>query len=749
MNDIWTRLKDIRLFRALAVFFAGAWVALQVAAFTIDRFGFPEWTLTVTLVLLGIGLAVILATAWIKTRVARRDAAGLESSGGLRRFTWRRALAGGGFAFSILFGLAGLWVVIQDRGRSFAPDDAHAEAAPAVAVLPFEAAGVGLESWREGAIDLISTNLDGAGGLRARAADPAFLRSHPAPAILSSVRLFVIPCLAALHAACASTPATAPPAAHDVLIAGGTVVDGTGAAGVRADVAIAGDRIVAIGTGLGAARDTLDATGHVVAPGFIDMLGHSEFRLLADGRAISKITQGVTSEITGEVSSVVPASERPREERRSEIEPWGVEYTWDDLDGYFARLESQGTAINLGTWVGLSSLRIHGVGGEDRPATDAEMGEMRRALGEAMAQGAFGLSSGLIYAPGRHATTDEIVELARVVADSGGFYATHMRSEGDRLLEAIDEAIEIGERSGAPVLIHHLKASGKRNWGRMSLAVERIQAARDRGLDVMASVYPYIASSTGLDQILPGWVSEGGTEATLARLSDPALRDSIEAELSSVSPTGDWALGTSAGGPSGVQVSDVVVDSLESYEGMRLDAIAEARGQSAAAAAIDLLVADSLRTSAIYFSMSEDDLVTAMRQPWVVIGGDAGVRALDGPLSTDQPHPRAFGTFPRILCRYSREMGVFPMEEAVRRMTSLPAARAGLPERGVLQAGHFADVTVFDPATVCDRATFESPKELAVGIRHVLVNGVPVMRDGAPTGARPGRGLRAGPVPGP
>ncbi|HVR42941.1 MAG TPA: D-aminoacylase, partial [Thermoanaerobaculia bacterium] len=559
----------------------------------------------------------------------------------------------------------------------------------------------------------------------------------------SSMRLFrrlILPSTLFAIAGCAAGARSV--AIPDLVIANGRIVDGTGSPGFVGEVAIAGDRIVAIGEDLGAARDTIDATGLVVAPGFIDMLGHSEFRLLADGRAISKITQGVTTEITGEVSSVVPASERPRAERAAEIAPWGVEYTWEDLDGYFAELERGGTAINLGTWVGLSSLRLHGVGEENRPATKAEIAEMKRALGEAMTQGAFGLSSGLIYAPGRFATTDEIVALARIVADSGGFYATHMRSEGDRLLEAIDEAIAIGERSGAPVLIHHLKASGKRNWGKMGEAVARIEAARGRGLDIMASAYPYVASSTGLDQILPGWVTEGGTEATLTRLADPGLRDSLETELSAVSSEGDWALGTSAGGPSGVQVSDIVVDSLERYEGMRLDRIAAERGQSPAAAAIDLLLADSLRTSAIYFSMSEDDLVTALRQPWVMIGGDAGVRALDGPLSTDQPHPRAFGTFPRVLCRYSRELGVFPLEEAVRRMTSLPAARAGLAERGVLQAGHFADIVVFDPAAVCDRATFEDPKRLARGILHVIVNGVPVVRDGEPTGAKPGRGLR-------
>ena len=532
------------------------------------------------------------------------------------------------------------------------------------------------------------------------------------------------------------------PEPFDLLIRGGTIVDGTGAAGIPGDLAVRGDRIAAIGRDPGAARDTIDASGLVVAPGFIDMLGHSEFRLLADGRAISKIFQGVTTEITGEVSSVAPVSEATKAERGPEIQPWGVEIDWEDLNGYFARLERQGAAINVGTWVGLSTLRVHGVGWEDRPATPTEMDAMKDALARALSQGAFGLSSGLIYAPGRHAPTGEIVELARVAADSGGFYATHMRSEGARLLEAIDEAIAIGERSGAPVLIHHLKASGKANWGKMKDAVERIEAARARGVDVMASVYPYVASSTGLDQVLPGWVTEGGADATLARLTDLAIRDSLEAELSGRSQSGDWTLGTSAGGPSGIQISDVVNEAYERYEGMRLDQVAAERGQSPAAAAIDLLLADSLRTSAIYFSMSEDDLVLALRQPWVMIGGDAGVRALDGPLSTDQPHPRAFGTFPRVLCRYSREMGIFPLEEAVRRITSLPAERAGLAERGRLEAGLFADVAVFDPQTVCDRATFESPKRLAVGIEHVIVNGVPVLRDGEPTGALPGRGLR-------
>lgn len=543
--------------------------------------------------------------------------------------------------------------------------------------------------------------------------------------------------------ALAPVSAQEPTPTYDVLILGGHVIDGTGASRHRADVAILGDRIAAIGDLDGsAARDTIDATGLIVAPGFIDMLGHSEFRLLADGRAISKIYQGVTSEITGEVTSVVPASERPRAQREREYAPWGITYTWDDLDGYFAELERRGTAINVGTWVGLSSLRLHGVGSEERAAEPAEMKAMKNALAAAMEQGAFGLSSGLSYAPGRFASTAEITELSRVVAEHGGFYATHMRSEGAQLLEAIDEAIAIGEQSGAPVLIHHLKASGRANWGKMKAAVAKIQGARDRGVDVMANVYPYTASSTGLANLLPDWAEAGTASETLDRLRDPAFRERVETFLSGTTPGGEPELATSAGGPSGVLISDIASESLVHYEGMRLDAVAEQRGQSPVEALIDLLLEDELRTGAIYFTMDEADLIEALRQPWTMIGGDAGVRAFDGPLSDDTPHPRAFGTFPRVLCRYSREQGLLPLEEAVHKMTGLSATRAGLENRGTLVQDHFADVTIFDADTVCDRATFENPKQLAVGIHHVIVNGVPVLRDGEPTGARPGRGLR-------
>lgn len=550
--------------------------------------------------------------------------------------------------------------------------------------------------------------------------------------------------LAVTLAACASGPYASAPspeaAPFDLLIRGGRIVDGTGSPWFRGDVAVRGDRIAAVGLLRGAqARDTIDATGLVVAPGFIDMLGHSEYPLLRDGRAISKITQGITSEITGEVSSVVPVNEQTLAslgpETRQRVE-------WTDLDGYFRQLEAGGTAINLGTFVTVGSVRRAVMGEASRAPTPAELERMRQLVAEAMRQGAMGLSVGLIYAPASFADTDELVALARVASQYGGGFAAHMRSEGDQLIEAIREAIEVGERAGTWTQIHHLKASGRANWGKMPQAVATIQAARDRGVDVSADQYPYPASGTDLDAILPNWAHAGGTDSLLARLREPETRARLRAELTEEGEGGsDWRIGASAGGPSGVMISSVGEDSLKRYQGMRLDAVARERGQPAVDALFDLLLADSARTAAIYFSMSEEDIETAMRQPWVSVGIDAGARA---DTVTDRPHPRAFGSFPRILCRYVREKRVLTLPDAIRKFTALPAARVGLDERGVVKAGMYADLTLFDPETVCDRATFEDPVQTAVGIRHVVVNGVPVLRDGAPTGALPGRGLRHG-----
>jgi N-acyl-D-amino-acid deacylase len=537
----------------------------------------------------------------------------------------------------------------------------------------------------------------------------------------------------------AATPSMPPPEAFDILIRNGRIIDGTGSPWYFGDVAVRGDRIVAVGRLTGAvARDTIDAHGLVVAPGFIDMLGHSEYRILLHRGADSKISQGITTEITGEVTSVAPVNQRTL----AELTPaFRAEVDWNDLDGYFRSLERRGTAINLGTFVTLGSVRRAVMGDENRPPTPAELERMRGLVAAAMEQGAMGLSTGLIYAPASYATTDEIVELARVAARYGGGYSSHIRSEGSRLIEAIQEAIEIGERAGTWVQIHHLKASGRPNWGKMPEAVRTIEAARARGLDVTANIYPYTASGTGLSAIIPNWAHEGGREALVARLRDPGIRARLRDELRNGVNDTDWRIGASAGGPAGVMVSSVQADSLKRYEGMRLSEVAEARGQEVPDALFDLLVGDDGRTSAIYFSMSEDDLLVAMTQPWTSVGGDAGVRPAD-PALADRPHPRAFGTFPRILGLYVRERGVLTLEDAIRRFTSLAAARLGLDDRGVLKAGLLADLTVFDPETVLDRATYEEPVQTSLGIRHVLVNGVPVLREGEPTGALPGRGLR-------
>jgi N-acyl-D-amino-acid deacylase len=527
---------------------------------------------------------------------------------------------------------------------------------------------------------------------------------------------------------------------HDLLIRGGRIVDGTGSPWYRGDVAITGDRIAAVGLLPRAqARDTIDATGLIVAPGFIDMLGHSERSILRDGRAISKITQGITSEVTGEVSSVVPVTEAMLEEMSPEARE---RITWRDLDGYFEAFAAARPAINLGTFVTVGSVRRAVIGMGDRASTPAELDVMKAHVARAMEQGAMGLSTGLIYAPASFASTEEVAELARVAASHGGGYASHIRSEGSGLIAAIEEAIEIGELANTWVQIHHLKASGRQNWGKMVDAVATIEAARARGVDVSADQYPYPASGTGLDAMVPNWAHAGGTDSLLARLRDPATRARIREEMTGDGAT-DWSLGSAYGGPGGVMIAGTSADSLEHYEGMRLDEVARMRGQEPVDALIDLLLADRSATSAIYFSMSEEDIEYAMRQPWVSVGIDAGARAADSTV-TGNPHPRAYGSFPRILCRYVREREVITLPEAIRKFTALPAARVGLDERGVLKQGMFADLTLFDPDRVCDRGTFEHPVQTSVGIEHVIVNGVPVLRDGAPTDARPGRPLRRG-----
>ena len=534
--------------------------------------------------------------------------------------------------------------------------------------------------------------------------------------------------LALALAACASLGRTGGAPTYDLPISGGRIVDGTGNPWYYGDVAVKGDRIAAVGHLDGArARRTIDARGLVVAPGFIDMLGHSEYAILQDPRAISKITQGITSEITGEVNSAWPntAPEPDDDDRQGQRDPW------TSLDGYFRYLEKEGAAINLGTYVAAGSVRRAVMGDASRRPTADEMRRMEDLVDRGMRDGAMGFSTGLIYTPSTFFTTDELVALARRAAAYGGGYASHIRSEGDSLLPAIREAIAIGHGAGTWIEIRHLKASQERNWGKMAAAIALIDSARRAGIDVAADQYPYTASGTGLTSILPTWVLAGGTDSMVARLRDSTVRLRLR------EAGGEWRTRR----PESVLINTVRADSLKRYEGIRLDSVGQLRGQDPYEAAYDILIADRGATSAIYFTMSEDDVRLAMRQPWVSVGQDAGARTPDS-TGRGRDHPRAFGTFPRILGHYVREDSVIPLEFAVRKMTSLAAQRVGLDERGVLKRGLYADITVFDPATVIDRSTYELPQQIATGIRYVLVNGRLALDEGKPTGVLAGRALR-------
>jgi N-acyl-D-amino-acid deacylase len=514
----------------------------------------------------------------------------------------------------------------------------------------------------------------------------------------------------------------------DVLIRGGTVVDGSGAPARRADVGIRGDRIAAIGdlADSGASR-VVNATGLVVAPGFIDMLGWSQLTILVDNRGVSKVTQGVTTEVTGEGWSPGPANENTIREDSAWLARKGLVFDWRDLDGWFRRLELGGIPFNMATFVGATTLRLHVMGHARRAPTRAELAAMEALADTAMRQGALGLSTSLIYEPASYATTAEITALARVAARHGGLYATHIRDEGDGIRGALDEAFRIGRDAGLPVEVWHLKNSGRRNWGRMPEILAVFDSARRAGARAGANIYPYVASATGLRAALPSWVRIGGDTAMLRRLREPATRARLRSEV---------------GDLSGVMVLGTLDTTLRRYQGRRLSEIARAEGKSHSDALVDLLIADHGQSGAAFFSMNEDDVRAAVRQPWIGVGSDFGATASDGPLGGETVHPRAWGSFPRILGRYTREEQLISLETAVRKLTGVAADRMGLAERGYLRPGYHADVTIFDPATVTDRATFENPHQAATGIRYVLVNGRFTLDDGRLTSERPGRALR-------
>jgi len=529
----------------------------------------------------------------------------------------------------------------------------------------------------------------------------------------------------------------------DLVLRNGWIVDGSGNPRYRGDVAIRGDRIAAVGFLNGAAaRETLDVRGLVVAPGFIDMMGQSEINALIDNRVFSKITQGITTEVTGEGGSVAPMTDRLVVDDSDAMKKWHYREDWRDLDGYFAQLAKQRSALNIATFVGATQVRLAVVGKENRQPTDAELAHMAAIVDTLMEQGALGVWTALEYAPASYSNTEEIIALAKAARRRGGIYASHMRNEGIRIDDALDEVFRIAREADIPAEISHLKLAGRASWGRMPRVLARIDSARAAGLDVTADQYPYIAGATSLDATIPTWAESGGWDSLLVRLRDPATRARIQAEM--LHPTdGTEGFYNEAGGGSGILITGVFQDSLRYIQGKRISEIAAARHRDPIETIFDIVVAEGgHRTDAVYFLMSEPDVQTAMKTWWVAVNTDFGGVAPDGPLGTQSAHPRAYGTFPRILGRYARDEKLFPVEFAVHKMTALAAQRVGLSDRGLLKSGMAADVTVFDPATVADKATFEQPHQPSVGFAYVFVNGQKVLDHGKLTAARPGRGLR-------
>ena len=530
---------------------------------------------------------------------------------------------------------------------------------------------------------------------------------------------------------------------YDILIRNGRVVDGTGNPWVYADVGVTGDRISFVGTAPAhaTAKRVIDAKGLIIAPGFIDMLEQSEWNLLIDKQAVSKLTQGITSGITGEGGSIAPQNEQTIADRWDFLEHYHLTVDWRDLDGYFHRLEKQGSAINLGTYVGATQVRRYVMGSVDRAPTAAELVRMQELVEQAMRQGAMGLSTSLIYAPASYAKTDELIALATVASKYGGIYASHIRNEGDHEMEALDEAFRIGREAGLPVEIWHLKVSGHQNWGKMPSVIAAIERARASGLDVTANQYSYIASGTSLGATIAPKYHEGGSQAFVQRLQNPQVRAAIRQELSGASGSLEnmWR-GT--GGPQGILIASVLDPALRRYEGRTIAQIATDEHKDPLDALLDLVIAGKDHVGAVYFTMSEDDVKFAMQQGFVSVGTDAGAVSFEGPLSETKIHPRAYGTFTRILGRYVRDQHLLPLEQAIRKFTSLPAQRVGLRDRGILRTGAFADITIFDPAIVNDLATFEDPHRPSIGIEYVIVNGVVSLEHGKVTGRLGGRPLR-------
>jgi N-acyl-D-amino-acid deacylase len=535
---------------------------------------------------------------------------------------------------------------------------------------------------------------------------------------------------------------------YDIVIRGGRIMDGTGNPWYVGDVGIANDRIVAIGKiPGGTSRRVIEAKGMVVSPGFIDMLGQSETALLIDNRSLSKLSQGITTEITGEGGSIAPNNANTIAAAQPLLDAYHLKIDWYTLDDYWQRLSKKGTPINIGTYVGAAQVREAVLGDVDRAPTAAELEKMKALVAQAMQQGALGISTALIYPPGFYAKTDELIELAKVAAQYGGIYATHMRSEGLNVVAAVREALRIGQEANIPVEIFHLKVSGKSRAGKMIEIVRMIQEARNNGQDVTADMYPYLAGATALASSLPPWVADGGMDKLLARLRDPAVRQRIKTEMTSTGERTWENLYLDAGGASGVMVSSVVNPTLRQYTGKTVAEIAgaeksETQKKDPLDVLMDFVLADKGLSEALYFIASEEDLQTGLRQPWTSIGLDANEMSMDGALFEPHAHPRTFGSMPRFLGHYVRDLQLLPLEQAIRKITSLSAQREHLVGRGLLKEGFFADITIFDPGSIIDKATYTEPAQLSEGVQCVLVNGQVAFENGKVTGAMGGKALK-------
>ncbi len=530
-------------------------------------------------------------------------------------------------------------------------------------------------------------------------------------------------------------------ASLDFVIKGGTVYDGTGSEGKQADVAIYGDRIVGVGDFKTAkAKTIVDASGLAVAPGFINMLSWSNESLIQDGRSQSEIRQGVTTEIMGEGESMGPVNDRVREHMLRQQKDIKYEIKWSTLAEYLRYLEKRGVSCNVASFIGATTIRENVIGFEDKAPTPQQLDQMRELVRREMEAGALGIGTSLIYPPAFYARTDELIELCKVAAKYQGKYISHMRSEGNRLLEGLDELIRISREAGMPAEVYHIKAAGQKNWGKIDDLLSRIEAAQKEGLGIRANMYTYTAAGTGLDACLPPWTEDGGYPALFKRLRDPVTREKIATQVRT--PTDEWEnLYLAAGSPDKILLVGFKSQKLKPLTGKSLAEVAKMRGKDPVETIMDLIAEDESRIDTVYFLMSEENVKKEIVKPWISFGSDEASQAPEGVFLKSHPHPRAYGNFARVLGKYVRDEKMISLPEAIRRLSALPATNLGLDHRGFLKEGMFADVVVFDPATIADRATFEKPHQYAVGVKQVFVNGVPVIKDGEHTGAKPGRAL--------